>query len=32
MTTFLDTDVLIDCLRGLPEARQWLDNAASISF
>lgn len=32
MTTFLDTDVLIDCLRGMPAAQEWLTRAASEAF
>jgi predicted nucleic acid-binding protein len=32
MTTFLDTDVLIDCLRGTPAARAWLEQSASDAF
>lgn len=32
MTVCLDTDVLIDCLRGLPQARAWLDQMAGESF
>jgi hypothetical protein len=32
VTVFLDTDVLIDCLRGLPPALDWLTGAASETF
>lgn len=32
MTVFLDTDVLIDCLRGLPPAQNWLSTASSTQF
>ena len=32
MTAFLDTDVLIDCLRGTPAARAWLEQVASDAF
>jgi predicted nucleic acid-binding protein len=28
----LDTDVLIDCLRGLPAAGDWLDESANLEF
>ncbi|MBL8178456.1 MAG: type II toxin-antitoxin system VapC family toxin [Bryobacterales bacterium] len=28
----LDTDILIDCLRGVPAARKWLESAAVESF
>ena len=29
MSVFLDSDVLIDCLRGTPMARDWLERNAS---
>jgi len=32
MTVLLDTDVLIDCLRGTPGALDWLTRNASTSF
>ena len=32
MTVLLDTDVLIDCLRGTPAARVWLEQAESQAF
>jgi predicted nucleic acid-binding protein len=32
MIICLDTDVLIDCLRGLPQARAWLEQHASEPF
>lgn len=32
MKVFLDTDVLIDCLRGTSEAREWLTNTETDSF
>ena len=32
MTVFLDTDVLIDCLRGTSYAQQWLENHAASTF
>jgi predicted nucleic acid-binding protein len=32
MTALLDTDVLIDCLRGMPEARSWLAENAAEEF
>lgn len=32
MITFLDTDVLIDCLRGTSSAQEWLTRAASEAF
>jgi tRNA(fMet)-specific endonuclease VapC len=32
VTTFLDTDVLIDCLRGTSSAQEWLARAASETF
>jgi predicted nucleic acid-binding protein len=32
VTTFLDTDVLIDCLRGMPAAQSWLTRAADETF
>ena len=28
----LDTDILIDCLRGVPAARTWLKSAATEAF
>jgi predicted nucleic acid-binding protein len=28
----LDTDILIDCLRGVPAARTWLESAAKEAF
>ena len=28
----LDTDILIDCLRGVPPARTWLESAAAEAF
>ena len=28
----LDTDVLIDCLRGLPSADEWLHKSSDQSF
>ncbi len=28
----LDTDILIDCLRGVPAARTWLESAAAEVF
>jgi tRNA(fMet)-specific endonuclease VapC len=32
MTAFLDTDVLIDCLRGTSAARAWLEQSANQAF
>jgi len=32
MTVLLDTDVLIDCLRGSAPAQEWLEQHASESF
>lgn len=32
MTVLLDTDVLIDCLRATPAARDWLTQHANESF
>ena len=32
MTAFLDTDVLVDCLRGTEPARVWLEHAPSEAF
>lgn len=32
MTTFLDTDVLVDCLRGTAPAQDWLTRAANETF
>jgi len=32
MTAFLDTDVLIDCLRGTPAARIWLEQSEAEAF
>jgi predicted nucleic acid-binding protein len=32
MMVFLDTDVLVDCLRGTSSAQAWLANAASETF
>lgn len=32
MTVLLDTDVLIDCLRATPAARDWLNQHAAESF
>ncbi len=32
MTAFLDSDVLIDCLRGTEPSRVWLESIASESF
>ena len=32
MTVLLDTDVLIDCLRGSVPAREWLELHASEAF
>lgn len=32
MTAFLDTDVLIDCLRGTPAARVWLEQSEAEAF
>ena len=32
MTVLLDTDVLVDCLRGTPAARTWLEQATAESF
>lgn len=32
MNTLLDTDVLIDCLRGTAAAQEWLARAASETF
>jgi predicted nucleic acid-binding protein len=32
MTAFLDTDVLIDCLRGTPSASDWLDQVEAEAF
>lgn len=29
MTTCLDTDVLVDCLRGIPAARAWLQSRSA---
>ena len=28
----LDTDILIDCLRGVPAARTWLESVAAETF
>ena len=28
----LDTDILVDCLRGVAAARTWLESAASQTF
>jgi predicted nucleic acid-binding protein len=32
MTAFLDTDVLVDCLRGTPAARVWLEQSGAEAF
>jgi predicted nucleic acid-binding protein len=32
MTLCLDTDVLVDCLRGVPQARAWLESQAHQAF
>lgn len=32
MTTFLDTDVLVECLRGTSSAQEWLTRAAGETF
>ena len=32
MTVCLDTDVLVDCLRGIPEAQSWLNSAPDDAF
>lgn len=32
MPALLDTDVIVDCLRGLQAARQWLDENADEAF
>lgn len=32
MTTFLDTDVLVDCLRAMPAALNWLNQSADEIF
>lgn len=32
MTIFLDSDVLIDCLRGTDTSRAWLASVSSESF
>ncbi len=32
MTVPLDTDVLVDCLRGTPAAQGWLNQAIVESF
>ncbi len=32
MMVCLDTDVLVDCLRGTPEAQAWLNSNAGDSF
>lgn len=32
MTVCLDTDVLVDCLRGVPEARAWLNSLSREKF
>jgi predicted nucleic acid-binding protein len=32
MTVFLDTDVLVDCLRGTNPAREWLQNQSGERF
>jgi predicted nucleic acid-binding protein len=32
MTALLDTDILIDCLRGLPAAQTWLAGSANQTF
>jgi predicted nucleic acid-binding protein len=32
MTAFLDTDVLVECLRGMPSAQEWLERAAAETF
>jgi predicted nucleic acid-binding protein len=32
LITFLDTDVLIDCLRGTASAQEWLTRAATETF
>jgi tRNA(fMet)-specific endonuclease VapC len=32
MTAFLDTDVMIDCLRGTPAARGWLELVEAEAF
>jgi len=32
MTVFLDTDVLVDCLRGTASAQGWLERTAADTF
>lgn len=32
MTAFLDTDVLVDCLRGTAAAQTWLASVATDAF
>lgn len=32
MTVFLDTDVLVDCLRGTAAARRWLEASVGETF
>jgi len=32
MTLLLDTDVLVDCLRGTTAAQAWLERAAEEAF
>ena len=32
MTALLDTDVLVDCLRGTPSSREWLASVAGDAF
>jgi tRNA(fMet)-specific endonuclease VapC len=32
MTVFLDTDVLVDCLRGIPAAQEWLERRQEERF
>lgn len=32
MTAFLDTDIMIDCLRGTPAARVWLEQVEAEAF
>lgn len=32
MTAFLDTDVLVDCLRGSEPAKAWLNSSAGEAF
>jgi hypothetical protein len=32
VSAFLDTDVLVDCLRGYPAARAWLSRNAGVPF